>query len=519
MAEARSSKRDRLSPVEISEIICKAHGIFDPADPLARNRFDQLDVGPIWHGVALDLMLANVDQKLWGWADTLSLYLLDYWCDLDPRMAFVLVYDSPATCLENIEPTSNLTAEEVGARLDNWVGYNESMLRFFLRHQDRCLLVNAQQVRYAVQSYLDQLQARLDVTLPEPSAHVLADMDEEGGAPIDEAQPVANVEDDVAQALVEVGETDIAVVHPPRRAQSFLLDHVIKAHRDCTRLYKELQSAADMPFADGDDADDETDSNNRALAEWLRVSSERAAHATQVALLTAQQEELSLRLNEREAFIDTQNEAFARELDQRDDDIARFEAELRRARRASDEHKRALVETRASVEKLEKKIAEARSAPRSEDPLAASKNNLLVAQVRQMQAELETVKARAELAKAAAEPAKPIRRGAADRVKDDLPYRLGNIVVKRRASLSLPWLISKEAREYWKARASSVGLPPLSEYSDLHDAERVKQHLSYRLGQILVEQGNHPLAWLKLPFALGREALRFTKERKSKEKN
>ena len=61
-------------------------------------------------------------------------------------------------------------------------------------------------------------------------------------------------------------------------------------------------------------------------------------------------------------------------------------------------------------------------------------------------------------------------------------------------------------------------LPPIHTYRDAHEAERVKQHLSYRLGSTLLQHGKSPLGWLKLPFALQRQVREFRLQRKRNEK-
>jgi hypothetical protein len=60
-------------------------------------QLQQTQVAAVWQGMVLDLMLSNLDQPLWGWADPQAVYLLDYWKEQDPQVVFVLVYDEPQT--------------------------------------------------------------------------------------------------------------------------------------------------------------------------------------------------------------------------------------------------------------------------------------------------------------------------------------------------------------------------------------------------------------------------------------
>ena len=69
MEQALPSKRERMSPLEIDAALLKAHQEAPGAKALLlgdkiANR--QLPVGTVWHGLAMDLFLGNIDQSLWG---------------------------------------------------------------------------------------------------------------------------------------------------------------------------------------------------------------------------------------------------------------------------------------------------------------------------------------------------------------------------------------------------------------------------------------------------------------------
>ena len=81
--------------------------------------------------------------------------------------------------------------------------------------------------------------------------------------------------------------------------------------------------------------------------------------------------------------------------------------------------------------------------------------------------------------------------------------------------ICLPLALKREYAAYQKdikARKNEK-LPPISQYADAHKAEQVKRHLSYRLGQVIMDNAGSPLGWLKLPMALSQETKAFRKER------
>lgn len=110
--------------------------------------------------------------------------------------------------------------------------------------------------------------------------------------------------------------------------------------------------------------------------------------------------------------------------------------------------------------------------------------------------------------------------GADERIKRQLTYRLGAVVVRSNSLkeyLMLPLALKREHKAYLQDKQARQGenLTPVERYADAYKAEQVKQHLSYRLGRIIMANGGSPIGWIKLPFALASEARAFRKERAS----
>jgi hypothetical protein len=166
MAQARPSRREGLMPGPLDALLCRVHDVplADSADDVAA--LPQTAVSPVWHGLALDLMLANVDQRLWGWSDPAAVQLLQFWHDIDPDIHFVMVYDTPAALLASVCQTcdpqhEDAPLEDVLARhMRQWMRYHTALLQFYLRHTQRCLLVQRQRGRQAPGELLARLQDR-----------------------------------------------------------------------------------------------------------------------------------------------------------------------------------------------------------------------------------------------------------------------------------------------------------------------------------------------------------------------
>lgn len=113
----------------------------------------------------------------------------------------------------------------------------------------------------------------------------------------------------------------------------------------------------------------------------------------------------------------------------------------------------------------------------------------------------------------------PLLFGAVDIVKGQLPYQLGTTMIQQSRSvlgwltmlfalIKVAWLFNRQ-----KPNCQDQVNIPLSRYVDAEKAERVKQHLAYRLGTILIQYGKNPLYWIALPWAILREIKNFRQQR------
>ena len=98
--------------------------------------------GRFMEQMASDIFLANINAPLWGFADTRSTLLLDFWQHYDPRVYFVLVCVSPEQLLANAmcSQDEKVSVESV---MVQWQQYHQQLLRFHLRNPQRSVLVSA----------------------------------------------------------------------------------------------------------------------------------------------------------------------------------------------------------------------------------------------------------------------------------------------------------------------------------------------------------------------------------------
>jgi FkbM family methyltransferase len=104
---------------------------------------------------------------------------------------------------------------------------------------------------------------------------------------------------------------------------------------------------------------------------------------------------------------------------------------------------------------------------------------------------------------------------ASERVKRHLSYRLGSTMIAHSRSIwgciTMPFALAGQVIAFRRDQRAAQGeeQPHLSSYSDAQAALQVKQHLSYRLGSVMLQHSRSLGGWLALPRALRQEVRDF----------
>ena len=99
--------------------------------------------GKPWELAAGEIFLANWEQPAWGWADSRSTWLLEFWRDFDHSTRFVLVHTPAYDVLCRAMADTAVADFDSQALLDTWCAYQTELLRFYHRNRTRCVLVHA----------------------------------------------------------------------------------------------------------------------------------------------------------------------------------------------------------------------------------------------------------------------------------------------------------------------------------------------------------------------------------------
>lgn len=108
--------------------------------------------------------------------------------------------------------------------------------------------------------------------------------------------------------------------------------------------------------------------------------------------------------------------------------------------------------------------------------------------------------------------------GASLRIKERLSYKLGEAIMKNSKSylgyFKIPFELRKVKKEHFKNQKDQKNLPPLKAYADYKHAQIAKTHLPYLLGNALLQASKTPfkLGYLTLPFKLKKIAKNYKKK-------
>lgn len=472
---AVASKAQGLSPSQVTEMLLRAYRV-PPLNALQDlGRLAPIAPSPVWQTLALDLLLGNLEQELWGWSDPQAIYLLDYWKQLDQQMAFVLVYESPQDTLARlVEQAEDCSQAMVEDAMGNWLAYNEALLNFYLGNTERCLLVHSAQAISQTQECLAQMKHHMGVSL------TLADTDRTDQPP--------------------------SAMHETR---AYLTKAVLAANSKVNSLYADMQSVATLPKGQDKDKDGPLTAL-RALQSFVRMHRANLQIQTALDELKANaraQEQAMTQLKTAEHMAQSQVEGLQTQVQQlRQQEVALQQQLAEMAQRGN--------QLQARADELAGQVQQAREEAKQEaaavaaDYVAGNKaleeeNQMLLEELHKVQEEFEQLYIDSQQTNV---NIKKIYIGAGIRFKEELTYKIGNAIVKcKRNYLSyfkLPFKLIYIYLKHKRVASKKMEIPRIEEYADFHEVQKIKRHLSYKIGDVLISAGLNPFNWIRLPFKI-----------------
>ena len=408
--------------------------------------------------IMVDLILANLDAEHWGWDSDNNLANLEYWGQVEPDVKFILVFDHPKKVFEFIN-FEELTITEVDRLISDWVNYHENMLKVFESESNRVILVEGDssiQKFSEFSSYLSNITNNLEL---KKNWQVWGK---------------------------ESKDTELSKNKYSNIASDIIIDQILKSYPETVSVFNTLLSKATMK-------------KSEVIYKSKSPSLDGLVHSLNYTMQCLNSKDL-------EAIINKLEQEKVSLVKNKDAKIKQLQDEIKQL-----QEKNYLVENELSNNGTQK-ILEVSECLDSE-------SKLLVEQLSQVQEELEMFYSKNE-------KLRPLYLksnfniengfkyyGAVDRVKEDLPYRLGNTIINNSKSINdimrMPVKLIQEYKDF--KNSDFYNLPNIEDYEDSYKAEKVKNHLSYKIGKAIVESKKSPIKALGLPVRIVKEVILFKK--------
>lgn len=529
MKHALPSRRENLTPIQIGELLNKVvkmqeqqqveaqqdniHQIstkklpshFNKRQAKKNSKKQSSSHIPVsipkstWDYIPMDLLIANIDNEFWGWADKNALDHLDYWKKIDPSILFVLTYDHPQSLLLELEGHElNIDKDVISEKLNDWNRYNTKMLEFLEKNPERVILVNNERVKQQNRNSIKTIYNQI--------------------------LPVELIEKNKANVVEIVEEQTI----PLSSIETIIANNIISTYPETALLYEKLQQASNLPNLENSsnaslafDALKEYNIRNNIFKERENdlVSKEKE--------ITRLMDTLKFKESELESLVDVNkniSENFHKTSLEKNELDKQLQIVLEQLEKVSIEkqkiEKDKILSEKEKNEFLEgNKNLEIKLSLEKKDLLnqiksISNENEQLLFQLHLVQEELEKLYMANKKLKE-----KPPIFGAADRIKNQLDYRIGTTLIRNSSNIlgwfKIPFSLIKTYLDHkkWYRENNIELLPPIESYQDYHETHRLKKHLSYRLGQVFLSSIKNPLVWFVLPVRLCKEVKDFRKEK------
>lgn len=466
-----------------------------------------------WDYIPMDLLIANIDNEFWGWADKNALDHLDYWTKIDPSILFVLTYDHPQSLLLELENhESNIDKDVILEKLNDWNRYNTKMLEFLEKNPERVILVSNERIYQKNVMTLVYNQVSPNNSDDTMDVEVVSDSfnHEKYSSPLFKM---------ISNQILRLSSEVMNTYHKLQNESRFPcldeiddndnLDSIIDVWKDNIRNIKILKEKINTIDLE----------NELLLSQLHHIQEELTSHVDKS---SSEKSEL---LKEYEK-LKADKEKLLQEYENNKQLGAKVKEELENKLNISLSEKRDLLEQKLATQKEKEEILNHYKNEKAdlentkheiEEKFKNSlrDNDLLLSQLHLAQEELFKI----HLGKT---EQKEKLFGAADRFKNELDYRIGSILVKNSSSIigwfKIPFSIWKEYSLYKEDKKIKeiLNLPSIELYEDFYEVEKIKRHLSYKLGCVFLKNIKSPIGWICLPFSIVKEVKIFRKLRNQK---
>jgi len=480
VSPATTSKNQNLTALELTKIIV------DSMDGMEEGE----EVSPIWHSLALDFVLGNLEYKNWYFENEDSLYLLDFWRKIDRQMTFILIYNSPENILYQhfLEQGVN-ASESIDSLLSKWFEYNQKLLDFFYQNQDKAILINSMAVEENHLPLLERATSKIGLKINSKKSKRAKKYNlietESKKDPIVEhlAHKIILENPKINELYIEI--QSVANIFKKIKNKK----KIDLSNRDFLQYYMALKRDTDSLIKTMNEKNIQLEREKEEKEKLNSIVQNLKKKAEDTEKIKEERTQESELLLSQLHSVQEELEDYSLKNTKKDTQIKEFE----KLQKVLEEEK----------VKLSKKVKD--TSNEKEEKIQESE--LLLTQLHSVQEELEKYYLESQNLKKKIKEKKRYY-GAAERVKSEFTYRLGIKITENLKSIggvvTLPFALLSVRKEYKKdiLKQEEKKLPPIETYVDSYDAQRVKKHLTYALGQTTIKTMKNPFAIFVLPFAL-----------------
>lgn len=453
--------------------------------------------------VMVDLLLSNLDTQNWGWSAEKNLFAIDLWQQLESEARFILVFDHPSYLLNQLIDAA-LTVDNIEKVMSEWVDYHQKMLEVLETHEEIAILIEGSCVVDNISKLGKQVESISGDLHLKKHWQVFKDT----------TDATSNNDTDA------VNQSSAAIDH--------INNEILKRYPKVIKLFNTLLNKAAIKSSELIYRTKQADLTELVtVLNTLHDKQETPQHLIEKELLVENlhhvQGQLEKKLSAHEVY-----------KQQKIKDYGLLEKKLEEAVLAQQEaekrataHQKSIDNYKSKVEQLSKDSQNSANAIEAHNSAESLKqeNEMLLKQLHHTQEELEKYYLKSQSCSFPSlderstdqhQSKAAVYYGAAERVKEDLPYRLGSVMVKQSKSVkglsTLPITLVKEYRDFKQLSSQPESLPKIEEYQDAYEAEKVKNHLSYKLGQTLINSLSSPKTILQMPITITKEVIKFRKK-------
>lgn len=449
-----------------------------------------------WNSLAFDLLLANSDQSFWGWTDSNAISLLEFWSNFDEDMGFIIIYDNPKYIIKKLIDNKNVIDENsIQKNIEDWLSYHQVLLEFYQKNSNRCLLINGEQALQSMHDLLDLITKKIIYTHKKPLLNYHIDNQ--------------YINDNLTKKTEEENGPSI------NNIIDFFIEKLLQCDTKISSLFNEMQNISDISLVKAQST------NQLTLEELLKSSVE----------LKQQQEDRDnkekKRFSEKEIYYQekinnyeillNKKQIQQGSLDNNDINILKLQLSIALEELTelySQPKQLNNIEYTNNYEQIKIELYNIKNQLKTYQ----KENILLTNQLNYTKEEYKMLNIQLSIALNELEHSfsqkteKSVNNNVAinniitasnletNRIKNQLSYKIGKkILESSKNPLKWPILPISPIIAYYEYKGS---LPFLDLYQDQYEDEKVKKHLSYKLGNYFLKNIKKPLKFLFIPFGL-----------------